>query len=163
MGFIRDQQLLTIYHIQPEMSWSIWVGYDQPMLSLKTLCNNGISSMYICKQCGNLILSQQHFGIVPSIVMLPAYRYIRISASSFFTIMVILLLLPQLERYSKWHLCKSHVSWSFSCISACLDLVISIHDGVILLYFFITIFGNPYYQCNCVGLVGLYNLFNCTI
>ena len=148
MGFIRDQQLLTIYHIQPEMSWSIWVGYDQPMLSLKTLCNNGISSMYICKQCGNLILSQQHFGIVPSIVMLPAYRYIRISASSFFTMMVILLLLSYL-------FC--------SCISASLDLVISIHDGVILLYFFITIFGNPYYQCNCVGLVGLYNLFNCTI
>ena len=50
MGFIQDQQLFTIYHIQPEMSWSIWVGYDQPMLSLKTLCNNGMcSSMYICK------------------------------------------------------------------------------------------------------------------
>ena len=64
------------------MSQSIWIDYNQFLLTPGAMRDTGIGRISMCKECVTLIMGQQHSDFVPSIVMQPAYIYIGILCCS---------------------------------------------------------------------------------
>ena len=72
-GSHKYKKLYSLF--KAKNSSSIRVDYNQSMLLLDVICNNGIWGISIYKKGAALIMGQQHPSLVSSITVLFAYRY----------------------------------------------------------------------------------------